>query len=36
MYNEDTIFEIVRVIGGGESPWAAIAAKATAESKTGM
>ena len=37
MCNEDTLdFEVVRVIGGGESPWAAIEAKATAKSETGM
>ena len=29
-------YEIIRVIGGGESPWAAIEAKATGKTKTGL
>ena len=36
MINEETVsYEVVNVIGGGESPWAAVEGKATAKSKTG-
>lgn len=37
MLNENTIkFEVVHVIGGGDSPWAAVECKGTGKSKTGM
>lgn len=36
LYQDDTItFEVINVIGGGDSPWAAIEGNATAKSKTG-
>lgn len=37
MVNSDTVtYEVVNVIGGGDSPWAAVEGIATAKSKTGM
>ena len=35
--DEDKVhYEVINVIGGGDSPWAAIEAKATGKSKTGI